>query len=91
MARAFVNVDGQWWNLKQQLSNGAGWQIDSVSAINNSGLIVGIGLLNDVQTGFVMTPSAAPGLAGDFDQDGQVDGNDFLLWKRDVRIGNLAG
>ncbi len=29
-------------------------------------------------------------LPGDFDIDGNVDGNDFLLWQRDPSIGLLA-
>lgn len=33
---------------------------------------------------------AAPGLAGDFDEDGDVDGNDFLTWQRDPGVGDLA-
>ncbi|QEG35768.1 hypothetical protein Pr1d_30740 [Bythopirellula goksoeyrii] len=32
----------------------------------------------------------AGGLSGDFDQDGDVDGNDFLVWQRDSSVGNLA-
>ena len=30
------------------------------------------------------------GLAGDFNNDGHVDGRDFLLWQRDPTVGNLA-
>jgi hypothetical protein len=30
------------------------------------------------------------GLAGDFDDDGDVDGRDFLLWQRNTAIGDLA-
>ena len=29
-------------------------------------------------------------LPGDFDMDGDVDGNDFLVWQRDTSVGNLA-
>ena len=29
-------------------------------------------------------------LAGDFDQDGDVDGNDFLVWQWNPSVGNLA-
>jgi len=31
-----------------------------------------------------------PGIPGDFDSDGDVDGNDFLVWQRNPGIGNLA-
>lgn len=30
------------------------------------------------------------GALGDFDQDGDVDGNDFLVWQRNPGVGNLA-
>ena len=30
------------------------------------------------------------GQAGDFDSDGDVDGEDFLFWQRDTNVGNLA-
>jgi len=31
-----------------------------------------------------------PGLAGDFDNDGDTDGADFLRWQRDGSVGNLS-
>lgn len=30
------------------------------------------------------------GLPGDFDNDGDVDGRDFLVWQRDTSVGELA-
>jgi hypothetical protein len=30
------------------------------------------------------------GLAGDFDSNGRVDGNDFLVWQRNFSVGSLA-
>jgi hypothetical protein len=30
------------------------------------------------------------GIAGDFDEDGDVDGRDFLTWQRDTSVGDLA-
>jgi parallel beta-helix repeat protein len=33
---------------------------------------------------------AGASLAGDFDQDGDVDGRDFLVWQRDPSVGDLA-
>jgi hypothetical protein len=30
------------------------------------------------------------GIPGDFDNDGDVDGRDFLAWQRDPEIGDLA-
>lgn len=34
--------------------------------------------------------SVAAGIAGDFDNDGDVDGRDFLLWQRNPSVGNLS-
>ena len=36
---------------------------------------------------FVEAPT---GFAGDFDGDGDVDGNDFLVWQRDPNVGSLT-
>ena len=36
------------------------------------------------------TNTFAPVTPGDFDNDGDVDGQDFLLWQRDPSVGNLA-
>jgi hypothetical protein len=33
---------------------------------------------------------AAAGTPGDFDQDGDVDGRDFLMWQRNSAVGDLA-
>ncbi|TWU28389.1 PEP-CTERM sorting domain-containing protein [Bythopirellula polymerisocia] len=30
------------------------------------------------------------GFPGDFDHDGDVDGRDFLVWQRNVSVGNLS-
>ena len=35
-------------------------------------------------------PGPTPGLPGDFDGDGDVDGQDFLLWQRDPGVGTLG-
>lgn len=34
--------------------------------------------------------SESVGTPGDFDGDGDVDGNDYLLWQRDPAVGNLS-
>lgn len=34
--------------------------------------------------------ASPPGLQGDFNGDGVVDGNDFLVWQRDPSVGELA-
>ncbi len=43
------------------------------------------GSVGDVSVSYVL-----PGLAGDFDADGNVDGNDFLVWQRDPTVGDLS-
>jgi len=35
------------------------------------------------------TSAVAPSLDGDFDEDEDVDGADFLLWQRDMNLGSL--
>jgi len=35
-------------------------------------------------------PPDPPELLGDFDADGDADGADFLVWQRDMNVGNLA-
>jgi hypothetical protein len=37
---------------------------------------------------FIINPVS--GLAGDFDEDGDVDGRDFLLWQQNPSVGDLA-
>ncbi len=36
------------------------------------------------------TGTLSVGLAGDFDNDGDVDGRDFLVWQRNPSVGNLS-
>ena len=43
------------------------------------------GSIGDVSISYVL-----PVLPGDFDFDGDVDGNDFLAWQRDTSVGDLA-
>ena len=51
-----------------------------------NGDLNGDGLVNSAD----LTIFDGPGLAGDFDGDGDVDGNDFLVWQRDLGVGALA-
>jgi T5SS/PEP-CTERM-associated repeat protein len=51
------------------------------------------GLVWDVQASnhqLVLSVIQAPGLPGDFNHDGNIDGRDFLAWQRDPGIGDLA-
>lgn len=77
---------------------------DSFPLVKVSGAITGMpnldflpllneGLVWDVQASdheLVLSVIEAPGLSGDFDQDGDVDGRDFLAWQRDPSVGDLA-
>jgi autotransporter-associated beta strand protein len=54
---------------------------------------LGAGLLWDTSNLLVtgdLAVVASPTTPGDFDQDGDVDGRDFLVWQRNPGIGNLA-
>jgi hypothetical protein len=43
-------------------------------------------ILDDVN---IFATPEMPVLAGDFDEDGDVDGNDFLVWQQDFSVGSL--
>jgi probable HAF family extracellular repeat protein len=59
----------------------AGWTVLSATDINNNGMIVGTGLSPNGETRAVILQEV-PAPAGDFDGDGDRDGQDFLLWQR---------
>ncbi|QEG36450.1 PEP-CTERM sorting domain-containing protein [Bythopirellula goksoeyrii] len=52
------------------------------------GSILGAGNGKDVV--LIGLGSESVGLAGDFDMDGDVDGNDFLVWQRNTAVGSLT-
>lgn len=60
--------------------NAAGLAIDPSDA--------GLFSLGVVGKSLVLTKLA--GIPGDFDQDGDVDGRDFLVWQRNTSVGNLS-
>lgn len=47
------------------------------------------GIFDNVQVLEGLIPLSPAGPAGDFDLDGDVDGNDFLTWQRDPNVGSL--
>jgi endoglucanase len=61
-----------------------GWTGQNGSGIFNRNT----GAIFDPDTVTVLT--GGPGQPGDFDEDGDVDGRDFLLWQQDSSVGNLA-
>jgi hypothetical protein len=52
----------------------------------DAGLIFG----NSVAGAVDISVESVSGGAGDFDSDGDVDGQDFLVWQRDPSVGSLA-
>lgn len=62
--KPFYYQNGTMYDLESLLDSSAGWNLQHVSAINDSGQIVGYGLLNGVQTFFVATPVPVPEPAG---------------------------
>jgi hypothetical protein len=71
--------------------------VTAAGGITNAGLTFDLPALTggltwdttDFFTSGVLSVIAA-GLAGDFDNDGDVDGRDFLVWQRNPAVGNLA-
>ena len=98
----FPSPDGTEGHIDGPLEEGGNWGVngdhaDDAAMIEAWDLImsnvhrIGIhGITPDTQIdnlGFIF-PDV--GLAGDFDLDEDVDGADFLLWQRDMSVGNLA-
>lgn len=57
--RAFVYAGGKVYDLNTMLTNGAGWTLTTANAVNDSGQIVGAGILNGVEHAYLLTPAAA--------------------------------
>ena len=98
-------ANGTWNSLDDQGTSGSNWFESNVSAERISELLITGGMVlapkasvslgspfdaaggfEDLEFQFAVVEEAA----GDFDQDGDVDGHDFLEWQRDTSIGNLA-
>ena len=69
--------------------------LSAALGITDNGITLAGDMANDFSlslangdTDLVLTFQA--GIAGDFDADGDVDGADFLLWQRDMNVGDLA-
>lgn len=80
-SHAFIYRDGQMRDLNDLIHPLSGWVLNSAADINDLGQIVGTGLFNGQQRGFVLTPIAAL-VPGDFDGNGLVDAadiNPFIL------------
>jgi len=63
----------------------------TVRGINNAGTIVGFYDNDDGDfRGFIGTPDTNPAADGDYDANGVVNGNDFLVWQRSFGSANAA-
>ena len=67
--RAVLWQAGAVLDLNELLPPGSAWTLESASAINNAGQIVGYGMINNETRGFLMTPRTL----GDLNGDGCVD------------------
>ncbi len=75
IGHGFLWENGQMFDLNDRLPPDSGWELLDARAINNRGQIVGHGLLNGEQQGFLLTP-----ITGDTDGDGDVDLADLLTF-----------
>jgi len=71
------------------LSGSSGNQDGRRSAFNDLGQLV-LMIQFDGGTSGVFVSDQVAGVSGDFDNDNDVDGADFLRWQRDRNVGNLA-
>lgn len=58
--RAFLFKDGTMADLNALIDPGSGWQLLSASDLNDAGQIVGVGLKNGQERGFLLTPVPEP-------------------------------
>jgi probable HAF family extracellular repeat protein len=63
--RAFLYRDGTMTDLNSLIPPSSGWTLTSANGINSSGEIVGTGLDNGVQRGFLLTPNTPPAVETD--------------------------
>ncbi len=57
---AFLYGDGVLVDLNSLLPPGSGWVLGQATGINDSGQIVGEGIINGQTHGFLLSPSAQP-------------------------------
>jgi probable HAF family extracellular repeat protein len=59
-AAAFLYESGVMYELNSLIDPGSGWFLDHAVDINDAGQIVGFGMINGEEHGFLLTPSAVP-------------------------------
>jgi probable HAF family extracellular repeat protein len=57
---AFIYQNGVITNLDSFINPSSGWTLTNATGINDSGEIVGVGMLDGVQHGFLLTPTPEP-------------------------------
>jgi hypothetical protein len=60
------------------------------TGLNRHGQIAFAASFTDGSSGIFVSDMVANAMAGDFDNDGDVDGRDFLAWQRNPSVGNLS-
>lgn len=74
----FMYDHGTMYDLNEHYSAAGQWVLDVARGINNNGVIVGYGVLGEIQArGFLLTPAFCP---ADFNEDGIVNTLDFLAF-----------
>jgi hypothetical protein len=85
IAESFIPVEGDAFELITAENITGQFDLVEVTGLPE-GLEFNIEYLSDAVTLQFVDPS----LPGDFDNDGDVDGRDFLMWQRNPAVGNLA-
>src|SRR5205085_7300550 len=58
---AFLYTGGVMRDLNSLIAPGSGWELESAASINNTGQIVGEGLMGGDELAFLLTPVPEPG------------------------------
>ena len=82
-------------NSPIQFYNGNGFSNVAYNPVNGTGTLLmddGLGMFTVTydMNGVTLRDFQDLATPGDFDRDGDVDGNDFLVWQRDPNVGNLT-
>ncbi len=76
-------------DLLPRVTNPAGWdQLLDAQFITSDGRIMGRGVLNGLNTAYLLTPVGGPSCPGDWDGSGGVDGDDITAFFADWQAGD---
>jgi probable HAF family extracellular repeat protein len=82
----FLYLNGTMRSLNDLIPAGSGWRLQQASGINSSGQIVGTGLLNGQQVGFLLTPVISPSTSGLRDLGGPFSSRPVVARNIDGRL-----